>query len=501
MKKSGGSSNKRSLDDNAKSRNDIDDNDNNNEDLVFEDPFGDEFEEEEIYDEGDDDDDDDDDDIDNENDVGIDNEEMMRIQNQDEEVAVAPKEVWRPGIDQLNEGEELDFDPSAYIMYHSFRTEWPCLSFDILKDNLGDNRQRFPMSMYIVTGSQADKGDKNKITLLKLSDLRKTQVKDEDDEDDEDEDDDDDDDDDEDPTLEHVNVAHPGGVNRIRGMQQSPGIVASMAETGQVHIFDLQASLKSMMAAGPRASAPTKPVFTFRGHRSEGFAIDWSLKAAGKLATGDCMGNIHVWNCEVSSQMNANQWQVDPKPFTGHQGSIEDIQWSPSEATVFSSASTDKTIKIWDTRGKNPQISIDAHNEDVNVISWNRSVSYLLASGCDDGSFKVWDLRTLRSNSSPIANFQYHKGSITSIEWAPHDESVISVSGSDNQLTVWDLSVEADTNNSTDPVITDFPPQLLFIHQGQYNIKELHHHPQINGVVVSTAEDGFNIFKPAISVK
>ena len=500
MKKS--SSNKRVLEDNNNNRsrkdgNNIDDNDGgDNEELIFEDPFGDEFEEEEIYDDNDNEEDED------EDEVGIDSEDMMRIQNQDEEVAVTPKEVWRPGIDKINEGEELDFDPSAYIMYHSFRTEWPCLSFDILKDNLGDNRQRFPMSMYIVTGSQADKGDKNKLTLLKLSDLRKTQVKDEDDDDEDDDDDnDDDDDDDEDPTLEHVNVAHPGGVNRIRSMQQAPGIVASMAETGQVHIYDLQSTLKSMMATGPRAAAPTKPAFTFRGHRSEGFAIDWSPKAPGKLATGDCMGNIHVWNCEVSAQINTNQWQVDPKPYIGHKGSVEDIQWSPSEATVFSSASTDKTVKIWDTRGKNPQLSIDAHNEDVNVISWNRSVGYLLASGCDDGSFKVWDLRTLRSNSSPIANFQYHKGAITSIEWAPHDESVISVSGSDNQLTVWDLSVEADTNNSTDPVIDDFPPQLLFIHQGQYNIKELHHHPQINGVVVSTAEDGFNIFKPAISVK
>ena len=324
---------------------------------------------------------------------------------------------------------------------------------------------------------------------------------DDEDDDDEDDDEEDDDEEDEDPTLEHVNVPHTGGVNRIRTMPQAPGIIASMAETGQVHIFDLQAVHKSMMVTGPRATPPTKPTFTFRGHRSEGYAIDWSLKAPGKLATGDCSGNIHIWNCEVSSQMNSNQWQVDPKPYTGHKGSVEDIQWSPSEATVFSSASTDKTIKIWDTRGKNPQISFDAHNEDVNVTSWNTNVAYLLASGCDDGSFKVWDLRALRNNTGPIANFQYHKGAITSIEWAPHDESVISVSGSDDQLTVWDLSVEADTNNSTDPVLTDFPPQLLFIHQGQHNIKELHHHPQINGLVVSTAEDGFNIFKPAISVK
>ena len=203
--------NKRLLDNNNnKSRkdgnNDIDSNNNNSNDedenLIFEDPFGDEFEEEELYDDNENDDYNEDNENDDDNEDGISHDDMMAIQNQDEDFKQGPKEVWRPGIDQLNEGEELDFDPSAYIMYHSFRTEWPCLSFDILKDNLGDNRQRFPMTMYMVTGSQADKGDKNKITLLKLSDLRKTQVKNEDDEDDDDEDDDEDDDDDVDDDAE-----------------------------------------------------------------------------------------------------------------------------------------------------------------------------------------------------------------------------------------------------------------------------------------------------------
>lgn len=74
-------------------------------------------------------------------------------------------------------------------------------------------------------------------------------------------------------------------------------------------------------------------------------------------------------------------------------------------------------------------------------------------------------------------------------------------------MTVWDLSVEADEDaarKASDAAAleaeTYFPPQLLFIHQGQYNVKEIHFHPQIPGVLASTAEDGFNVFKPAISV-
>jgi hypothetical protein len=50
--------------------------------------------------------------------------------------------VWRPGVDALEEGEALDYDPSAYVTFHSLKTEWPCLSFDIIRDNLGEGRTR-----------------------------------------------------------------------------------------------------------------------------------------------------------------------------------------------------------------------------------------------------------------------------------------------------------------------------------------------------------------------
>lgn len=84
---------------------------------------------------------------------------------------------------------------------------------------------------------------------------------------------------------------------------------------------------------------------------------------------------------------------------------------------------------------------------------------------------------------------------------------MLAASGADNQLTVWDLSVEADDEAAAGMAgaggaggLKDLPPQLLFIHQGQTDIKELHFHPQIPGVIMSTAADGFNIFKPATTV-
>ncbi len=95
-----------------------------------------------------------------------------------------------------------------------------------------------------------------------------------------------------------------------------------------------------------------------------------------------------------------------------------------------------------------------------------------MASGSDSGEFSVWDLRTWMSTTSPTpaASFKWHQAAVTSLEWSPHDSSMIAVSGEDDQLTLWDLSVEADQEEETitagvNGTNVKVPAQLIFIHQ------------------------------------
>ncbi|KAI3941905.1 hypothetical protein MKW98_009115 [Papaver atlanticum] len=110
------------------------------------------------------------------------------------------------------------------------------------------------------------------------------------------------------------------------------------------------------------------------------------LLVIGRLVSGVCDSHIHLW--ESSSTAT---WNVDTTPFDGHDFSVEDLQWSPSERDVFASCSVDGTIAIWDIRRKKPAATIKANKADVNVISWNRVASCMLASGSDDGTFTVRD--------------------------------------------------------------------------------------------------------------
>lgn len=191
----------------------------------------------------------------------------------------------------------------------------------------------------------------------------------------------------------------------------------------------------------------------------------------------------------------------------GHSGSVEEIQWSPVQPTVFASGSSDGTVKIWDLRDKKhrPQLSIDVSSSDVNVMSWCRRVDWLLATGADDGVWSVWDVRTFPNSvdtpvTPPIVQFAFHQQPITSVEFHPSEDSVVAVASADNTVTLWDLSVEADDEESKDTGgMEDVPPQLLFVHYMK-DVKEMHWHPQIPGTVLATGGEGFNVFK-TISVE
>jgi len=138
----------------------------------------------------------------------------------------------------------------------------------------------------------------------------------------------------------------------------------------------------------------------------------------------------------------------------GHKASIEDIQWSPSQAQVLATCSVDQTIKLWDLRATKlkPQMSFKASDCDINVISWNTTSKFLLASGDDKGEFRIWDLRNLnqagagknRDEYESITKIRWHTAPITSIAFEPREDSVLAVTSADDKMTLWDFSVEDD---------------------------------------------------------
>nr|CAB3500066.1 unnamed protein product [Digitaria exilis] len=164
-------------------------------------------------------------------------------------------------------------------------------------------------------------------------------------------------------------------LSNMKGKMQKPGGECDMdsnrssddrEDTKNVtHVWDFSSFLNSLADSGVEDQIIHKhvPLKIFSGHKDEGFAIDWS----------DFNKCIHLW------EPTSSDWNIDTNPFVGLSKSVEDLQWSPTEANVFASSSADKTIAIWDIRtGKKPLA--------------NR----MIASGSDDGSVSVHDYRLIK---------------------------------------------------------------------------------------------------------
>ncbi len=488
--------------------------------LVFEDPYGDEFESEE---------------------EGAKNEEAPTIEA-DKIMTANDKVVFRPGVDELKEGETLVCDETAYDTFHRCNVEWPSLTLDMIGNTADGSysnvdaveQSTYPLNCTFVLGSQATEPSKNKLVFLKMSNLHRTRGKrskrkstlkvdggDDDSESDSDVSDEEDEENEggtsalnEEGILQSSEIKHDCTVNRLRVMPQQANIVAVWGESGRVSLVDAAPALDALNRDNKRRMSSNrtilpssvKPFFGFTEHRVEGFAMDWSRITAGRLLTGACNGSIYLWS---PSSREGSGWSVSADRFRGHRGSVEDIQWSPSEAEVFATCGVDKSVRFWDTRNyRKPALGIaKAHGADVNVISWNRTEAHLVVSGGDDGVIKVWDLRALKENSvneeaEAAAEFRQHKKAITSVQWHPKDASMLCASSEDGSVTVWDLAVERDPEEEMREGVVvsgaeEFPPQLLFIHMGQKNVKEAMWHPSCSSLLVSTAEDGVNVFKPS----
>lgn len=421
-----------------------------------------------------------------------------------------------PGRHKLEKGQLLNPDPTAYNLLHTLEAPWPCLSFDILRDQLGTGKARkeYPATVYAVAGTQAGRGHErdNEIIVMKMSKLSRMENVEDDSSDGEDSDDDEQ----TDPVLETKSIRTGTCTNRIRAYQApqashsdkpSLSLTATMAESGDVLIHDISTHLASFDTPGTAIPAQAaKPLHTIKSHgREEGFAIDWSTpdapQSTPRLLTGDTSGRIYAHTIDPSGTATS-----DARPFTGHDSSVEELQWSPGEAHVFASASADGTCRIWDLRSKarKPALSVRVSPTDVNVLSWSKNTQFFLASGADDGVWAVWDLRQWKPDASgskqekggllqstPIASFSWHKEQITSVEWHPTDDSAVLVAADDNTVTQWDVSVEYDDEESKYSAdAKDVPPQLLFSHH-QEQVKECHWHPQQAGVVMATGGSGF----------
>lgn len=92
--------------------------------------------------------------------------------------------------------------------------------------------------------------------------------------------------------------------------------------------------------------------------------------------------------------MSFQSLQTSINVFKDHKGDVMSVAPHPTNPNIFSTGSTDSTVKIWDSRAGQSTISFEGHDSDINAVAYFPD-GYCVGSGSDDSSCRMFDSRTM----------------------------------------------------------------------------------------------------------
>lgn len=289
-----------------------------------------------------------------------------------------------------------------------------------------------------------------------------------------------------------IKINHRGDLNRARYSPFNPFVIATRSSDGNVYLFDY-----SKQPSEPETKDNFRPELTLIGDQEDGFGLEWNPCVSGRLLSCSIKGKICLYDINSYSSgrsndsPNKNSSITALSLFQGHHKSgsaINDVSWHCFHTNLFTSASDDCSIVLWDDRLPSDRSSVlhrpQAHSKEVLCLANSPFNPYLLASGGSDGVAVVWDYRNLNHK---LHTFQRHTDEIYQLQWSPEKETVFATGGVDKRVMVWDMSlVQSNKGVETEKP----PPELLFVHGGHIDrITDFSFNANDPWLVASVADD------------
>ncbi|BGP33973.1 hypothetical protein JCM10296v2_005788 [Rhodotorula toruloides] len=193
-------------------------------------------------------------------------------------------------------------------------------------------------------------------------------------------------------------------------------------------------------------NASFKPFRTFEcrpGHQV--LDVQFSITGDSFLAaTGSTQVKLYDRDGAEICEFNKGDMYIrDLRNTDGHVAAVTAVAWHPKNHSLFLTASSDSTLRIWDreNRRKSKSVIVVKSKErggktKVTACAWSPD-GKTIAAACDDGAIHLWSASSNFTRPNSTCEGAHEKGTITSsIVFSP-DGKHLATRGGDGTLKLW----------------------------------------------------------------
>ncbi|EMC95200.1 hypothetical protein BAUCODRAFT_577813 [Baudoinia panamericana UAMH 10762] len=179
---------------------------------------------------------------------------------------------------------------------------------------------------------------------------------------------------------------------------------------------------------------------SYSHHTDKVCALSWHPSQSSVLLSGSYDRTI------VAADMRAPNATV---PRWGVESDVEQVRWDPHDEHIFYVSTESGMLHCFDTRQlpSSPERSkakwrLQAHQKSLSCFSINPVVPGFIATASTDRTVKLWDVSAVTAAPSMVVSRDLGVGKVFSANFAP-DEAVafrLAVAGSKGAVQVWDTS-------------------------------------------------------------
>lgn len=200
-----------------------------------------------------------------------------------------------------------------------------------------------------------------------------------------------------------------------------------------------------------RAIQASRAVLTFSGHQGEIWAIEYSPDGS-TLATASQDGTALLWEAASGKILHR---------LSDHTDEVLNLAFSP-EGARLATTGLDDTLKIWDVNSGRKLQDFPIPASSIGAIAFTPDGAFLLTSR-NDGELAFWDAQT----GKQMFNLAAHSAEVTAIAFDVEGRRLATAS-MDGEVKLWDFAELASLVRQTSVGPTILPP--LSILTGHTNV-------------------------------